>query len=388
MHGERGLDPTEPPGASPLPFPGVPYEPRMSELAAELAAAGLAPFPIPLAVRLPSDGRELPGPAYKLSNFDGFPDLTEVKADAQVVAVEPALARANVTLLTRAYVERLETDASGRRVSEVVVRRDSDGGASELRFAADFVVLAAGAVNSAAILLRSRSERHPRGLANGSDQVGRNYMTHHNGALVMLSPSKENPAQFQKSFGLADFYHRADDSELPLGLVQTMGKMDFDWLEALGREAWPGASAEQMSRHAVELFLTAEDLPSPENRVVVGADGAIEIHYHDTNAEAYNRLYAKTVEKLRQRPGRPQDEVYVGGRLGIGGVSHQSGTLRMGADPASSVVDTNNKAHELDNLYTADSSFFPSCGAVNPSLTIMANALRVGDILAERLGQS
>lgn len=382
VHGQRGIDPTEPPASVPLPYPGVPYEPRMAEFAAELVAAGLAPFPIPLGVRLPSDHRRTPGPRYTLSNFDGFPDLTEVKADAQVVAVEPALQHPNVTLLTRAKVERLETDPSGRSVRQVVVQRDGE----ELRFFSDLVVLACGAVNSAALLLRSSSDRHPRGLANGSDQVGRNYMTHHNGALVLLSPSKENPAQFQKSFGLADFYYGAEDSKLPLGLVQTMGKMDHDWLESLGREVWPGASAATLSRHAVEFFLTAEDLPSPTNRVRLAADGAIEIHYRDTNAEAYERLYAKVVEKLAARPGRPLDEVYVGGRLGIGGVSHQSGTLRMGKDPATSVVDTNNKAHELDNLYTADSSFFPSCGAVNPSLTIMANALRVGDILRARLG--
>jgi choline dehydrogenase-like flavoprotein len=374
VHGERGLDPTDPPASAPYPFPAVPFEPRMQELYEGLKKRGLHPFPVPLGVRLPSDhGAQVP---YRLSNFDGFPDLTEVKADAHVVAVEPALKHKNVTLLTRAKALRLEADPRGRAIKTVLVERDGEA----LRFSADIVVLACGAINSAALLLRSD-------LANSSDQVGRNYMAHNNGTFIAISETP-NPSQFQKAFGLTDFYHRADDSELPLGTVQLMGKMDLDWLYATAHDQVPNKTAEELSRHAVEFFLTAEDLPDPNNRVSIRKDGAIQLDYNENNMEAYRRLFAKMAQVMGEC-GCPHHlehhEVYVGTKLSVSGISHQNGTLRMGRDSQSSVVDVNCKAYDLDNLYVADASFFPSSGAVNPSLTIMANALRVGDLLLERL---
>lgn len=381
VHGEAGADPTEPWRSSPFPHPALAFEPRMKEIADGLRAQGLRPFPCALGVRMSKPNPER-APMRVLSHFDGYPDLTETKADSEVVCVGPALAHRNVTIRTRARVVRLDTDPSGREVTGVVVERD---GAIE-RYASDIVVLACGAVNSAAVLLRSASDAHPNGLANGSGQVGRNYMCHNNGMVVAIT-GRENPSQFQKAFALADYYHGASDSDLPLGLIQLMGKLDPDSLESLTREHLPGVPKEDLWRRTVDFFITAEDLPDPNNRVTIDADGVIRLTYRENNREAYDRLRAKLLEAFdrieTRETGKPA--TYVGPKLGISGVSHQNGTLRFGTDPATSVLDTDCRAHEVDNLYVADSSFFPSSGAVNPSLTIMANALRVGDCILERL---
>lgn len=384
VHGEAGADPTEPPRSEPYPFPPVPYEPRMREIAEAFTRQGLRPFPCALGVRLAEDR---PGPRARrvLSHFDGYPDPTETKADAEVVCVAPALECPNVTLLVGALAERLETDASGRRVQRVLVRRN--GRLEE--YAADVVVLACGAINSAALLLRSASDRHPGGLANRSGLVGRNYMCHNNGMVIAIS-DEPNPSQFQKAFAIADFYHGADDSPHPLGLIQLMGKPDADFLESLAREHLPGVPADRLWTHTVDFFITAEDLPDPENRVSLSADGRIRLAYRENNREAYDRLRARLVAHFDAigRSGKEHlhHHAYVGPKLGVSGVSHQAGTLRFGESPRTSVLDPNCRTHELENLYVTDASFFPSVGAVNPSLTIMANALRVGDHLAALLG--
>jgi choline dehydrogenase-like flavoprotein len=382
VHGDRGADPTEPPAQGPFPYPALPYEPRMAELAEDLRRLGCRPFPCPLGVRLEQQNRSMS--PYVLSNFDGFPDVTEVKADAHVVAVAPALRHPNVTLLTDAFVERLETDANGRRVAAVVVRHEQQ----TLRFRGDLVVSSCGAINSAAMMLRSACAAHPHGLANSSGLVGRHYMCHQNGVLVGVF-DKPNPSIFQKAFALTDFYHAGAHSPFPLGLVQLMGKIDLDWLRALTAQKLPGVPPETVSHHAIEFFLTSEDLPDPDNRVTLRSDGSIKLAYRRNNAEAYDRLRAKLIELLEScgcNHAMEHEAVYVGDRLNIGGVSHQNGTMRFGHDPRTSVLDVNCKTHDLDNLYVVDSSFFVSSSAVNPSLTIMANALRVGDHLLERLG--
>jgi choline dehydrogenase-like flavoprotein len=384
VHGEAGIDPTEPPRSKPYPHPPVAFEPRMREIYEALHAQGLRPFPCALGVRLRED-EPSPRPRRVLSNFDGYPDPTETKADAEVICIEPALRSPNVTLLTEAYAERLETDASGRRVIRVVVQR---GGHRE-GYAADVVVVACGAINSAALLLRSASDRHPDGLANGSGLVGRHYMCHNNGMVVAIS-EEENPSQFQKAFALTDFYHGADDSPLPLGTIQLMGKPDADFLESLAREHLPSVPSDLLWTHTVDFFLTAEDLPDPGNRVTLRGDGRIRLSYTENNREAYDRLRAKLVSYFDHigcsATKHLHHHAYVGPKLGVSGVSHQAGTLRFGEDPKASVLDLLCRAHELENLYVTDSSFFPSSGAVNPSLTIIANALRVGDHLAGLLG--
>ncbi|CAG0973619.1 glucose dehydrogenase [Phycisphaerales bacterium] len=381
VHGARGMDPHEPPASTPFPHPPVEPEPKIKELFNDLTTLGYRPFPIPVGVRL--DRRDPAQAPYHLGRFDGYPDLTEVKADSHVIAIKPILARNNVTLLTRTLVERLDTDPSGREVSRVVARRDGE----PLEFRADIVVVACGAINSAALLLRSASSSHPDGLANSSDQVGRNYMTHQNGCFLAVT-EEPNPSQFQKHFGLTDFYRGASDSPFPLGTIQLMGKPDPGTIEWLRGDQLPGVPLADIAARTIDFFLTSEDLPDPANRITLRKDGSVRVRYVVNNAEAYERLQAKLtgamVEASRLR-GRRAPEFFAS-RLGIAGVSHQNGTLRFGTDPTSSVLDVNCKAHDLDNLYVVDSSFFPSSSAVNPSLTIMANALRVGDHLLHRLG--
>ncbi len=382
-HGQRGLDPFDPPASGPYPHPPLAPEPRMKQLFDDLVAIGRRPFPVPLGVRLAE--KRQPHAEYRLSTFDGYPDLTEVKADSHVVGVNAALLHRNVTLLTGWKVEKLETGPNGRVVTGVV----ATSGPDTARFTADTVVLACGAINSAALLLRSANGRHPRGLANSSGQVGRNYMTHNNG-LVMHVSETVNPSQFQKSFGLTDFYRACNGEKLPLGTIQLMGKPDPGTVEWLRNGKLPGKAAADILAHSIDFFITAEDLPDPGNRVTLREDGSIKVSYTENNREAYDRLEGKLrgmLDEVDARRGR-KPATYLTGKLGVSGVSHQCGTLRFGADPATSVLDTKCKAHDLDNLFVVDGSFFVSSAAVNPSLTIMANALRVGDHILDRLGAS
>ncbi|MEO6539794.1 MAG: GMC family oxidoreductase, partial [Ferruginibacter sp.] len=248
-------------------------------------------------------------------------------------------------------------------------------------FNADMVIVACGAVNSAALMLRSANGQHPDGLANSSDQVGRNLMLHHNGCLVAFT-KKKNDCVFQKSLGIADFYHGADDSEFPLGEIQLMGRNDLDTILWLAKEFYPNKTYEELKTLTLDFWLTAEDLPSPNNRVTLKNDSSIKVSYARTNYTAYEKLKLKLkqiFERLGEIDPDYKDTKWNGYDLDISGMSHQNGTLRFGADPKTSVLDLNCKAHDLDNLYVLDASFFPSCGAFNPALTIAANALRVGD---------
>jgi len=283
----------------------------------------------------------------------------------------------NVTLLTHAFVEKLDTDATGRKVTKVIANVKGE----KIVFSSDLVFVACGAVNSAALFLRSANEKHPNGLANSSDQVGRNLMLHHNGCLVAFT-KKKNDSVFQKSLGLADFYHSADDSELPLGEIQLMGRNDPDTIVWLAQNLCPGKSYDELKEMTIDFWLTAEDLPHHNNRVTLRNDGAIKVSYKRTNYTAYEKLKEKLKQlfvKLGEVDSDYQDTKWNGYDLDISGMSHQNGTLRFGPDARTSVLDLNCKAHDLENLYVVDASFFPSCGAFNPALTIAANALRVGD---------
>jgi choline dehydrogenase-like flavoprotein len=381
VHGARGEDPTEPPASSAFPHPPVSHEPRIQELHESLTRIGCRPFHVPVGVLL--DERDPVNSAcIRCATCDGFPCLVNAKSDADVLAVRPALRHPNVALLRRATATRLETSASGREVTAVTVECHG----REERFAADLVVVSGGAINSAALLLRSASERHPNGLANGSGLVGRHYMSHNNTMLVALS-TQENPTLFHKTFALTDFYFGADDFPFPMGCDQLMGNAHA---EVLGEGAPPGTPRrilKLMSSHGIPFWLTSEDLPDPENRVVLRGDGAIELRYTPNNLAGHERLAARLKQILAQAKMKRivPANLYIGGRIPLAGVAHQCGTLRFGADPGASVLDVNCKAHEVDNLYAVDGSFFPSSAAVNPALTIMANALRVGDHLLGRL---
>ena len=382
VHGKRGDDPTDPPASAPYPFPPVSHEPRIQELAGSLAKAGYRPAYAPTGILL-NETDMAHGRCIRCDTCDGFPCLVHAKADAEVIAVRPALEHPNVTLLTDAHVRKLETSASGREITKVVAER---GGRNE-EFSGDIVVVSCGAANSARLLLMSANDKHSRGLANGSDMVGRNYMFHNAIALVALS-RRENPTMFQKTLTLNDFYLRAPDWEFPLGNIQMLGKSKGPMFRDDAPRFAPGFSLDQMARHAVDFWLTGEDLPLPENRVTLNSRAEIQLQYKFTNVEAVDRLRQKLqsmLELLDLHPHLIPNTLYLNKHIPIAGVGHQAGTCRFGTDPKQSVLDVNCKAHELDNLYVVDTSFFPSIGAVNPSLTAIANALRVGDHLLQRL---
>lgn len=386
VHGARGEDPTEPPASGPYPRPPVSHEPRIQQLSDDLVRAGLRPFHSPCAILLDESNPPF-SPCVRCQDCDGFPCAVLAKSDADVIAVRPALAHANLTLLTDAYVTKLRTTSDGTAVSGVVVDRLGE----REEYSADIVVVSCGAANTAKLLLASATDKHPHGLANGSDQVGRNYVFHNSQAVLALSLER-NPTRYQKTLGLNDFYFGADDADFPLGNIQMMGKSQgpmFRGEKPLETSLVPGWTLEKIAEHAVDFWLTTEDLPMPDNRVTLESDGNIRLTYTKTNVVPEKMLY----EHLRALLGKlglhtshfiPRS-ITLDSMIGIGGVGHQAGTARFGTDPATSVLDTNCKAHELDNLYVVDTSFFPSIGAVNPGLTTMANALRVGDHLLARL---
>ncbi|MFN8175754.1 MAG: GMC family oxidoreductase [Solirubrobacteraceae bacterium] len=387
VHGRHGEDPTDPPASAEYPHPPVSHEPRIQQLADDLAASGHHPFHAPCGIMLDESN-----PPYsacvRCADCDGFPCLVHAKSDAEVLGVRPALEHSNVELRTNAEALRLETDAGGGSVTGVVVRTP-DG---EETITAGVVVVSCGAANSAKLLLASASDRHPNGLANGSDQVGRNYMFHNSQAVLALS-REENPTVYQKTLGLNDYYFATDEYEFPMGNIQMVGKSQgpmFRGEKPIETKLAPNWSLDDIARHAVDFWLSTEDLPRPGNRVTLTADGAVKLVYQPTNEEPKERLYAK-LRSLLGHIGMHQDHLiprhaYLKTEIPVAGVAHQAGTARFGADPATSVLDTDCKAHELDNLYVVDTSFFPSIGAVNPALTAIANALRVGDHLLERLG--
>jgi choline dehydrogenase-like flavoprotein len=386
VRGARGEDPTEPPASGPYPFPALSHEPRIQQLSDDLEAAGYHPFHAPCGVRLTESNMPY-SHCIRCTTCDGFPCLVHAKSDAEVLGVRPALEHPNVTLLTNARVVKLDTNGSGNEVSAVVVERD---GQTE-RFAADIVVVACGAANTAKLLLASANDRHPNGLANGSDQVGRNYMFHDSLAVLALS-EEENPTVFQKTLGLNDFYFGADDFEFPLGNIQMVGKSSSQMYrgEKPGQtKLAPEWTLEKVAKHAIDFWLSTEDLPSPDNRVTLAPDGNVRLAYSETNAEARKRLYEKLrslLPKLNMNEGHLFHRfAYMKNEIPVAGVAHQAGTCHFGSDPAASALNTDCRAHEVDNLYVVDTSIFPSIGAVNPALTAMANSLRVGDHLLERL---
>jgi choline dehydrogenase-like flavoprotein len=387
VHGARGEDPTEPRASGPYPFPAVSHEPRIQKLSDDLAALGHHPFHAPCGVML--NERDMPYSAcMRCANCDGFPCVVHAKSDAEVLGVRPALEHDNVELMINTQAMRLETNASGTSVTTVIV----DHAGVQEQVSGDIVVVCCGAANSARLLLTSANDRHPNGLANGSDQVGRNYMFHNSQAVLALS-MEENPTVFQKTLGLNDFYLRGPGFDFPLGNIQMVGKSQAPMFhgEKPGETRFaPNWSLEDVARHAVDFWLSTEDLPRPENRVTLGGDGKITIAYKASNEEAKDRLFEQLKSMLGDLGMHHHHllphHAYLKNEIPVAGCAHQAGTCRFGSDPQSSVVDVNCKAHELDNLYVADTSIFPSIGAVNPALTAMANALRVGDHLLDTLG--
>jgi choline dehydrogenase-like flavoprotein len=385
VHGERGEDPTEPPASAPYSFPAVSHEPRIQKLADDLVRTGYHPFHAPCGIML--NEKNMPfSTCVRCMDCDGFPCVVHAKSDAEVLAVRPALQYPNVKLLTNAHVVKLNTNPTGTVVTEVAVNHN---GQIET-FRGSIVVVSCGAANSAKLLLTSGNDKHPNGLANGSDNVGRNYMYHNSQAVLAIS-KEPNSTKYQKTLGLNDFYFGMPGFEFPMGNIQMVGKSQGPMykgekpLEAGLAPAW---TLDKLAQHAVDFWLSTEDLPMPDNRITVDAHGTITLSYTPANQVPKQKLYDKLKSMLNSLDMHDHlipRNLYMKNEIGVGGVAHQAGTCRFGRDPKSSVLDTNCKAHELDNLYIVDTSFFPSIGAVNPALTAMANALRVGDHLIARI---
>jgi choline dehydrogenase-like flavoprotein len=394
VHGAAGEDPTDGPRSTGYPYPPLVHEPRIQRLSDDLTKLGFNPSHLPIGVMLDQDDEGNPvhtSRCVRCDRVDGFPCLVDGKADAQTVCVDPALEHPNVELRTNVRVDRLETDPSGRQVTAIAATL---GDGSTAYYSADVVVVSCGALNSALLLLRSANDAHPNGLANGSDQVGRNYMRHNNVALMALS-REPNPTRFQKTLALNEWYLKGEDWDYPWGGIQMLGKSDGEmvrskaphWL-TWGAKLAPASSLDLVAHHGVDFWLSSEDLPHPENRVTIDKEETVRLHVEPNNTEGLKRLRHKfdsILSDIGMHEGSHERKLYLHEAMDISATAHQAGTVRFGRDPATSVLDTDCKAHDVDNLYVVDSAFFPSIGAVNPTLTIIANALRVGNTIAERL---
>jgi choline dehydrogenase-like flavoprotein len=393
VHGKHGEDPFAGASSRDYMYPPVQHEPRIQHLSDGLEKLGLHPFHLPLGVQLTQDenGRATTDSrCIRCDRLDGFPCLLGAKADAEWAVIRPALAaHPNLTLMTRTTVERLITDTTGRSVAGVTATLP-DG--SPHAFTADIIVLSAGAILSAALLLKSANDQHPHGLANSSDLVGRNYMRHNNLALIAFS-REPNPSVFQKTLAVNDFYGPGEHWSYPMGNIQMLGKSDGWQIKSAAphRLGWaPSARYDDVANHSIDFWLSSEDLPRADSRVTLRPDGAIKLSLQpDNNTEGLTRL-RKTFEGMLSKLGMVEmtfaRSLYLHKAFDAAATAHQAGTARFGADPTASVLDLDCKAHDLDNLYLVDSSFMPSIGAVNPTLTIIANALRVGDQVADRIG--
>lgn len=382
VHGQRGLDPTEPKNSGEYYFPPIGHEPRIQEVNEALKEQGLHPFYLPLAIKL-NEVNQFLSTCIRCETCDGYPCLVGAKADTEISCVRPAMEQANLTLMTDAKVLRLHTSDSGREVTKVEV--EIVKGQRQM-FSADIVVVACGATNSAVLLLKSANEKHPNGLANSSNLVGRNFMKHQNGVLVGLS-KKVNPTVFQKTMGINDFYWGDKDFNYPMGHIQLLGKVNKSMLEGDVPVMTEGITAEEAAQHSIDWWLMSEDLPDPNNRVRVTGE-QIQLEYSDNNTEAFERLtnrWTEILKTIHYGEMMMKCSSYFQNKLPLQGLAHQAGTCRFGEDPTTSVLNLNCRTHDVDNLYVVNGSFFPSMAAVNPSLTIMANALRVGDHLIERM---
>ncbi len=358
--GAVGDDPTEPGHSGPYPCPPVPHEPEIAELKRRLEGAGLHPAPLPLGVDLEKWLERAKTP------WDAFPDTTGAKMDAESVGLAEALRHPNVELRTGVTVERLETDGTGRVTAAIT-------GAG--RIEAEQVVLAAGAVHTPAILLRSASDAHRFGLANRSDQVGRNFMNHNCSALLALS-ARRNRTIYQKTLYINDWYNSGGPNGEPLGNVQLLGRVSGSILAS--QTGLPRPIAHMISAHAIDFYVMSEDLPDGNSRVTV-KNGDIVLNWTRSNWEAHENLLRVLKAALR-RAGFP---VILAKSFDRRTPSHQCGTARMGDDPETSVVTPWGRAHDHRNLWISDASVLPTSAAVNPSLTIAAHALRVAHALGE-----
>ena len=365
VHANKDEDPTDPWRSTDYPFPGLAHEGAVAKLVDAARRQGLHPFAAPQAL-----DRRPGGSCVLCYTCDSFACMVDAKGDADVAAVRPALRAAtkNVRLLTNAEVTQLNTDTTGRTVTAAQILHHG----RRIQVRAKRFVVACGAVNTAALLLRSQSPTHPRGLANTSDQVGRNYMAHVTTFFLAIDPRHPNEAVYQKTLGINDWYTAGPTNRYPLGNVQGLGKLRGPQAK-LGTPSVPLPILDEVTRFTLDLFIQSEDLPLADNRVTINSTGQIALTRRVTNLAAHKDLI-KRMKSVVRKAGFP---IILTRNLGVEATSHQCGTARMGHDPATSVVDADLRAHDLDNLWIADSSPFPSAAAVNPALTVAALALRL-----------
>jgi choline dehydrogenase-like flavoprotein len=357
--------------AEPFPHPAVPHEPLVGEIAERLGAAGYTPSHLPLGIDLRPGGD-----CIRCGTCDGYVCLTNAKADADIRCVRPALRHDNVEIVTRAVARRVLTDATGRRATGVEIERD--GSVSTVD--ADLVVVSCGAVNSAALLLRSHTDKHPEGLANSSGAVGRHYMVHNNTIMLSVHPVRVNDTTYQKTLYVNDFYDRGTkDHPYPLGHIQLIGKVREQMIRP--HAPWtPRWARRYVTDRSMDWWLFTEDLPDAENRVQLTTGGAVRLRWKPNTVRAHE-LLVREAKRMARAAGYP---ITLSRRADIEICSHQAGTVKAGTDPSASALDPWCRAHDVENLFVVDSSFFPSLPVMNPALTIAANALRVGDHIAGR----
>lgn len=369
VHGSLEQDPTEPSHSADYPYGAVDHEPLMQPIVDAIAQQGLHPAPLPVSLTLQED---------------------DPTGDAEVFGINPALKYDNVTLKTSAKVVSLHTNPAGNEIKGV----QAEIGDRSMLFVGDIVVLACGAVNSAALLLASSNEKHSQGLANGSDQVGRNLMKHQITMIVARS-SSTNSGTFPQSVSVNDFYWGDGDYDYPMGHIENTGGLLQDLIFAesppvlsVAAKVMPGSGLKQLAVRSIGWRAQTGVLPSAKNRVYF-QNGKLRYEFTANNLEAHDRLVYRWIEVLKAlektTKGLQRSGMYPRGEAPVQVVGYQCGTCRMGTDPATSVLDLNCRTHEIDNLYVVDSSFFPSCASISPALTVMANALRVGEHLTERL---
>jgi len=368
VHGHPGDDPTEPP-RGPFPWPPIPHAPAMAEIVERLRAQGLHPSALPLGLIRPGE----PGGCQLCNTCNSFPCRVHAKSDAEVCGIVPATSQPNVTLWTNARARRLTTDPSGRRVEAVEVEHEG----RTVLVGAPLVAVCCGAVNSAALLLRSANDRHPDGLANASGLVGRRYMAHLATMMQGFHPFRRNTTVFQKTVAVNDFYRHGPAGTYPLGQIQSQGRTHgvmaqtvVPWIPRWAYDAWVA--------RGVDWLVMSEDLPRDDNRVTLAPDGRIRVAYTPNNLRPHAEL-VRIVRRMLHRLGFWKVMTHSHGHQNT---THQCGTIPFGTDPRASVLDPFCRAHDVENLYVVDASFFPSSAAVNPGLTIAAQALRVADRLA------
>jgi choline dehydrogenase-like flavoprotein len=357
VHGTAGEDPTEPWRSTPFPYPALDHEPYVAELATRLRSQGVRPSANAMGVDLRPGGS-----CIRCATCDGFPCMLGAKSDAETCAIDPALATGHVRLETGVRVRRIVADRSGRRVDHVL----ADGPGGRVKVTGGKFVLAAGAVNSAALLLASD------GLANGSGQVGRNFMMHNNAHIVAVDLDRRNDVRFQKTLSVNDWYADGGDG-FPLGTMQLIGKVQGTMMKTAAPRAVPRALLHRLAQRSVEWLVMSEDLPHPDNRVTVDGAGRISTTRAARGARTHRRFHQRAKQLLR---AAGYDAVFTQW-FDVSMNSHQCGTVVAGSDPATSVLDPWCKAHDLENLWVLDGGFFPSSAAMNPALTIAAQALRV-----------